>query len=260
MTVVNCEEWVSLRARPDTSSARLAQVPLNAVVSDCSAAGEFVYCRYGRQYGYILAEYLMPYFMDAAPEYIDLLSGGECILNRTMGGYTLLAYREYGSFGERVKLGCFDAAGRTVWTTQSVTAYVTELTMTDAFVAGTPEYPLVMVYNAEYGLSALNFYTGELRWKVAPEKADLGASISWAVDEGGTIYIGGYYGPDPVAIDLTGNVLWKSNAGDDFFWLYEIELGERGIIAHYDHAGDGEASGAVLYDASGYVIGTRIEK
>ena len=38
MTVVHCDEWVSMRAEPDTSAERLIQVPLGALVEDCSSA------------------------------------------------------------------------------------------------------------------------------------------------------------------------------------------------------------------------------
>ena len=50
--VVNCEEWVSLRAAPDTSAQRLAQVPLGAEVTDCALAGNgLVACAYPGQAG-----------------------------------------------------------------------------------------------------------------------------------------------------------------------------------------------------------------
>ena len=63
MRVVNCKNFVSLRAKPAASSARLAKVPLGALVLALPGAEEqngFVWCTYRDEYGYILAEYLQP--------------------------------------------------------------------------------------------------------------------------------------------------------------------------------------------------------
>lgn len=59
LRVCNCEEWVSLRKKPKTSSDRLVKVPLGALVTDCVRENdEFIYCTYEGKNGYILAEYL----------------------------------------------------------------------------------------------------------------------------------------------------------------------------------------------------------
>lgn len=63
MRVVNCKNFVSLRAKPAASSARLAKVPLGALVLALPGAEEqngFLWCTYRDEYGYILAEYLQP--------------------------------------------------------------------------------------------------------------------------------------------------------------------------------------------------------
>ena len=63
MRVVNCKESVSLREKRSKTSARLAKVPLGALVLAFPDAGEengFFFCMYHNQYGYILAEYLAP--------------------------------------------------------------------------------------------------------------------------------------------------------------------------------------------------------
>ncbi len=55
MEVVNCSSWASLRSYPDSSSARLAKVPLGAVVINCYYQDErFTYCEYNGIGGYIL--------------------------------------------------------------------------------------------------------------------------------------------------------------------------------------------------------------
>ena len=63
MRVVNCKEFVSLREQRSTGSARLAKVPLGALVLAFPEKGQengFIWCLYQDQYGYILAEYLEP--------------------------------------------------------------------------------------------------------------------------------------------------------------------------------------------------------
>lgn len=63
MRVVNCNEFVSLRQTRSTSSARLAKVPLGALVLAFPEAGEkngFISCVYHDQEGFILSKYLQP--------------------------------------------------------------------------------------------------------------------------------------------------------------------------------------------------------
>lgn len=57
--VVNCNEWVSLREHADTSSFRLAKVPLGARVTDCyDTSFDFYLCEYRGQMGFIQKRYL----------------------------------------------------------------------------------------------------------------------------------------------------------------------------------------------------------
>ena len=55
MEIVNCQSWASLRVYPDSSSARLAKVPLGATVVNCYYQDDkFTYCEYNGISGYIL--------------------------------------------------------------------------------------------------------------------------------------------------------------------------------------------------------------
>ncbi len=55
MEIVNCQSYASLRLFPDTSSTRLARVPLGAVVTNCWYQDDkFTYCVYDGIEGYIL--------------------------------------------------------------------------------------------------------------------------------------------------------------------------------------------------------------
>ncbi len=63
MRVVKCKDYVSLRKKRSTASARLVRVPLGAPVLAFPEYGDengFIFCLYHGQYGYILAEYLEP--------------------------------------------------------------------------------------------------------------------------------------------------------------------------------------------------------
>ena len=57
--VVNCNEWVSLREHADTSSYRLAKVPLGARVTNCyDTSFNFYLCEYRGEMGFIQKRYL----------------------------------------------------------------------------------------------------------------------------------------------------------------------------------------------------------
>lgn len=59
MRVVNCQEWVSLREKPDAASDCLAEVPLGAIVENCSVKNKaFTYAEYSGMSGYIMSQYL----------------------------------------------------------------------------------------------------------------------------------------------------------------------------------------------------------
>ena len=58
MSVVNCNEYVTLRAQPRKSAAAVARVPLGAEVETYHRIGEFTECYYGDLHGYILSAYL----------------------------------------------------------------------------------------------------------------------------------------------------------------------------------------------------------
>ena len=57
--IVNCLSYASLRQLPDTRSARLARVPLGAIVTNAYIYDDrFAYCEYGGMAGYILLDNL----------------------------------------------------------------------------------------------------------------------------------------------------------------------------------------------------------
>ena len=58
VTVVNCNEWVTLRAKPSTKADTVARVPLGATVEAYYYNSQFAECYYLGMHGYILMKYL----------------------------------------------------------------------------------------------------------------------------------------------------------------------------------------------------------
>ena len=255
MMVDNCKEWVSLRVAPDTDSDRVTKVPLYAIVTDAErgpSTGDFIYCCYNDQWGYILAKYLVPW-SDPEPE--GDAGSEEYILDVNLGDRRILAAKAENrtvSDGEYVLVTCEDLQGQQIWSYETSTDYATELTMISVFIGGTAQDPMVMVYNAQKGLYALDVANGKERWSLVDE--NLGAGISWAVDQEGNIYIGGYYGPDPVCINMNGNVKWRSDS-DGCYWLYKIEITGGELVCSYDIMdGDHDSPGTVTFGMDGTLL------
>ena len=57
-TVVNCQNWVTLRSAPSTKAGSVTKVPLGACVSAYYYNSEFTECFYNGMHGYILSTYL----------------------------------------------------------------------------------------------------------------------------------------------------------------------------------------------------------
>lgn len=247
MKVANCEEWVSLRQSPSTSAGRIAKVALGETVTNCAPASNgFIRCEYQGMTGYILAGYLV----EATPQG----RFGDPIFEAVVNGFRVLAYRGYENDGELLLVECLDAQNNLVWSRETNVTYATELDCADAFLGGAMENPRLMLYNSNEGLYALDFFTGEEIWFLTKETVNLGGSISHAVAEDGTMYIGGYYGPDPVAISVDGEVLWHGDPRHDAYWLYEITIAEDGIIAVYDCIDEHETAGQVTFGFDGTML------
>lgn len=259
--VVNCDEWVSLRAEPYTSSERVTQVWLGDTVYNCEKhSNVFTACEtYAGQRGYILSEYLAEasYRVRMAPETVEGtpiwddpadFDGGWEVEFAQLGLRVLCARSYDGEYGgELLRASCFDAQGGFIWGLSTESLNVTELTTTDAYAGGTPDHPLLIVHNADLGLAAVDPATGWTVWVVDGAVVDLGASQAHALAGDGTLYVGGYYGPHPVAISADGDVLWRGYAGPDAVWLCGIQVEGSEIVATFD-APDGDGLGTVRFD------------
>ena len=178
----------------------------------------------------------------------------ELLIDTDASGVHVVARHIVGDNREYVMVAGLDAEGNALWKQETATSGVTVLTLTDAFMGGIAARPLVMLYNAEVGLCAIDPTNGAIRWLLTKDDISLGASVSHAVAGNGVLFIGGYYGPDPVAIDANGRVLWRASSGsDDIYWLYNIELTSDSLICAYDNIGSDGASGSVIYGYNGAV-------
>ena len=242
--VVNCEEWVSLRAAPDTSAQRLAEVPLGAEVTDCALAENgFVACAYAGQAGYILGDYLS-----------DSRVGGSytrVLADDQLAGLRIVIEASETAKGEAVRATAYAEDGALIWRQELATEQRTELTLVDGFLGGVEKRPLAYLYAMGDGLTAYDAASGEAAWRVPTDAVNLGGSVTHAFAGDGTLYMGGYYGPEPVAISGAGEVLWQARTSDDIYWLTDIQVTDEGVLAAYEvvgFEGNDMRPGTVLYD------------
>lgn len=226
MQVYNCEEWVSLREKADTGSDRIAKVWRDEWVYAEPAGDGFYYCVYDEYRGYILSKYLRT--VD------ELDQPGEIVYS---DGRVEVYARHFLTVDSEACAVSGKLNGKSLWSYETETDYVTELELAKVFLGGTAEKPAIMVYNSCRGLLSLDPWTGETNWFLSSEEISLGGSISCAVDSNGTMYIAGFYGPDPVAISAEGEVLWTSDLEAwGLYWPYEIWVldNNNGLIVTYD--------------------------
>ena len=58
MRVVNCKNWVTLRASASTEATAVARIPLGEYVEAYKYNGKFAECYYNGMHGYVLTKYL----------------------------------------------------------------------------------------------------------------------------------------------------------------------------------------------------------
>ena len=84
------------------------------------------------------------------------------------------------------------------------------------------------------GLAALDAATGELLWR---NSDFIGEGACFDVDEFGTVYASGWYGPDCIAVDKNGKTLWLvENANPAFLRVTNVEYFGGGICLTFDDA------------------------
>lgn len=258
-TVVNCNEWVSLRSEPDVNSFRLTEVPLGSFVLDC---GEYVngfnFVSFAGTYGYIKSDYLAVYSEEDIYEsdsydegygdgdvqpastlpvlmtYEEIQSDGHEVLNYTNGEFSVYATKSYSDAdGEILKIGGF-RGGEPLWGYVSNYPYLTELDNTTAFMAGTVQDPQVAIFNVEAGLMMVDMFFGDMLWENSAEYLQVGGTPCFHVTEDGNIYCSGYYDDGPTAIAADGHIMWRAQKSNpDIYWAYGIEAETDVVLVQY---------------------------
>lgn len=262
MQVINCNEWVSLRAEPDSNAQRFAEVPLGETVYGFYASnGDFTQCSYRGSLGYILNQYLEVVSEGGAVKHDPAAEPDQRI---PMEGGCIAIWKGYHDddakdlYSETMYIARLDENGNEIWSHSSESLAAFELSSVDAFVNAPANQ--VMVYNGYYGLTALDAETGAEKWTIGCDTVSLGGDIRYAVAEDGSMYIGGYYGPDPVGISADGRVLFESSClhedpylGEtDFCWMDRVEVHADELIAHYRNVEEPPVT--VHYDFSGNML------
>ena len=271
MQVINCNEWVSLRQLPSSKSPQLVKVPLGAVVTGCEQVSDkFIACNYDGKSGYIMKDYLGEYtgfgdepgpdvddpepeedlpaegeedvnpflkFSDAAPSWQELTLTGEPVLDEYVGEYYVIARYAATINTEWLYAACYDAEKQPVWSTMTACDGRTELTGVDAFIAGTADDPLLVIFTVGEGFKA--YAVGPVKaevWTLEDENAlSVSGCLVHVLDEDGTIYACGYYDNAPICISRWGDFIWAGvNENAEIYWPYRMDLTAEGVDVYYD--------------------------
>lgn len=275
MEVVNCSDWVSLRAKPSASSARLAKVPLGAFVTDCVQVSDtFVFCKYRNVEGYIQLDYLKSHDEQTAnhstvfdsfterPSYTAFLAAGETVLNyHAANGYTIVVQRAYSDVSEEIMAVCYNMTGQPVWQVGDKVDEIGQTTATAAFIAGTQDDPEVVFFCAGRGFVAYDvdaWHDVQWEWREG-DALTISAGLSAAVDVEGTIYVTGYFSDTLVAISADGEFLWKaSHADPNIYWPYDIVIEKDHVDVWYETpSAASDMHDVISYSKDGTLLSTQ---
>lgn len=235
MRVVNCRESISLRKTPSVKAAEICQIPLGAIVSYVdSAADGFYEISYLGKNGYALASYLEFY---SAPKE-EMASADADHSQAVRVSFTSFIQNDR----ECADIVGFNAQNQKVWQYEARSSHgITELeAIQEIGIVGDTYY-----LNEDGTIVALALNSGRVLWK----NADFGgASLSFAADEQGTLYLCGYYGPDLCAIDRNGNTLIDvQHFSPELQWPYEIRYESGAVYITFSYSGMDEEV-VVRYD------------
>lgn len=275
MRVIWCKEFVSLREEPKKTSKRILEVPLGAIVYSCTDihSAQFYQCEYEGTTGYILRVYLEP-----APECeppassaitkkmtMDEITGsGEIVLDWKDYNMSVIASHDYITEDKKewevLRIGCF-IDGSPIWGHEEKCEKFGQYDALKTFIGGVEDDWVVMVYDGAYGLSKLDLLSGKEKWSLTTGTCPMGNAAAITVDKEGTIYIAGTDGPDPVAVLIDGQVLWKSDVGDPtVYGPYEIEVQNGSVMVKYDSGMEDGYKLVTFSAATGELISIRNQR
>ena len=112
------------------------------------------------------------------------------------------------------------------------------------------------IFNEFGTVTALDELTGETVWT---NDEFYGQSISKCIDEDGTMYLCGYYGPDLHIIDMDGITVERIEVFDsEYYWPYSVTHdSSTGLVTIKFEQGPGGSEGAIAYnlnDSNFYAI------
>ena len=134
-----------------------------------------------------------------------------------------------------MRVGCYVNGTEPYWGYVTSVDTITELSATEAFLAGTADDPKVMIYNSIKGLYMIDLETGELLWERTGEELGLSGGLCYDVGEDGTMYLAGYYSTDIVAVAMDGSILWRNDADNSaIYWPYRISVLGDEVVVDYE--------------------------
>lgn len=193
--------------------------------------------------------------LPALPPYTTFLNAGKTVLNyHAANGYTVVVQRsDDARETEDIMAMCYDVTGKPLWTAKETCPENGELYGTGAFIAGTQDAPLVVLFVSGQGFTAYGVDGwGTQRWAVKDEAAQrVSGGLTAVADADGTIFAIGYYSSAPICISPAGKLLWAAeNDNASVYWPTDIVIGETAIDVYYDtpEEGSDDMCDVITYD------------
>lgn len=192
-----------------------------------------------------------------------ILTFAICILTLSLSAaraeLSVSAVHSAGNEIETAEFTCLDENGAAKWSVTYSEPAGSDVDFISWYVSkGTS--PVLYVNRCSSALCALDVETGSLLWEIPVTQKIFGASNSMVCGDDGSLYIGGWYGPDPICVSGEGNILWTSDssqAGEDVYMLFCLLPLDGGLAAFYDGWNEGGNRTGILYDyTDGSAAGT----
>jgi len=88
---------------------------------------------------------------------------------------------------------------------------------------------------------ALDIATGEVLWKNSDFGGCPASTDAVAIDDDGTVYLCGYFGPDFFAVSADGNTLKKVDTFNaDYYWAHKLEKQDFAILVYFSGGPEGD--------------------
>ena len=130
----------------------------------------------------------------------------------------------YSSTDESAVISGTDQAGNVVWTYETGTYGMTQLYRISEIGVFGDTYYLV----EDGAVIALDRSDGSVKWK---NEEFVGGGPAFDFGSDGNLYLCGYLGPDLFVVDPDGNTVYrKESFNSDYYWPYELECREDGIL------------------------------